>query len=83
MYDYRPNWTPLSPVTITNNIIIIREFCWNLSTNLNPQSFTTGNFSPEYAKYSSDEEDEDDEVLGEPFMKERDVDEQEMDKVLL
>ena len=48
-----------------------------------PQSFTTGNFSPEYAKYSSDEEDEDDEVLGEPFMKERDVDEQEMDKVLL
>ncbi|KAM7431775.1 Microfibrillar-associated protein 1 [Porites harrisoni] len=36
---------------------------------------------PEYAKYSSDEEDEDDEVLGEPFMKERDVDEQEMDKV--
>ena len=52
-------------------------------TNLNPQSFTTANFSPEYAKYSSDEEDEDDEVLGEPFMKERDVDEQEMDKVLL
>ncbi|CAH3136002.1 unnamed protein product [Porites lobata] len=36
---------------------------------------------PEYAKYSSDEEDEDDEVFGEPFMKERDVDEQEMDKV--
>ena len=22
-YDYRPNWTPLSPVTITNIIIII------------------------------------------------------------
>ena len=38
-------------------------------------------FSPEYAKYSSDEEDEDDAVLGEPFVKEREIDEQEIDKV--
>ena len=38
-------------------------------------------FSPEYAKYSSDEEDDEEEVLGEPFVKERDIDEQEMDKV--
>lgn len=39
--------------------------------------------SPEYAKYSSDEEDEDDAVLGEPFVKEREIDEQEIDKVLI
>lgn len=39
------------------------------------------NFSPEYAKYSSDEEDDDEEVLGEPFVREREIDEQEMDKV--
>ena len=38
-------------------------------------------FSPEYAKYSSDEEDEEDAVLGEPFVKEREIDEQEIDKV--
>lgn len=36
---------------------------------------------PEYAKYSSDEEDEEDAVLGEPFVKEREIDEQEIDKV--
>lgn len=36
---------------------------------------------PEYAKYSSDEEDEEEEILGEPFVKEREIDEQEMDKV--
>lgn len=36
---------------------------------------------PEYAKYSSDEEDEDDAVLGETFVKEREIDEQEIDKV--
>ncbi|KAJ7376459.1 Microfibrillar-associated protein 1 [Desmophyllum pertusum] len=36
---------------------------------------------PEYAKYSSDEDDEDDAVLGEPFVKEREIDEQEIDKV--
>lgn len=40
-------------------------------------------FSPEYAKYSSDEEDEDDAVLGEPFVKEREIDEQEIDRVNL
>ena len=38
---------------------------------------------PEYAKYSSDEEDEEEEILGEPFVKEREIDEQEMDKVLI
>lgn len=38
-------------------------------------------YSPEYAKYSSDEEDEDDAVLGEAFVKEREIDEQEIDKV--
>ena len=38
-------------------------------------------FRPEYAKYSSDEEDEDDGLLGEPFVKERELDEQEIDKV--
>lgn len=36
---------------------------------------------PEYAKYSSDEEEDEEEVLGEPFVKEREIDEQEMDKV--
>ncbi|XP_068723158.1 microfibrillar-associated protein 1-like [Montipora capricornis] len=36
---------------------------------------------PEYAKYSSDEEDEEEDMLGEPFVKEREIDEQEMDKV--
>ncbi|KAL9978434.1 hypothetical protein ACROYT_G015948 [Oculina patagonica] len=36
---------------------------------------------PEYAKYSSDEDDEDDAVLGEAFVKEREIDEQEIDKV--
>ena len=41
----------------------------------------TVSFSPEYAKYSSDEEDEDDAVLGEPFVREREIDEQEIDKV--
>ena len=41
----------------------------------------TVHFSPEYAKYSSDEDDEDDAVLGEPFVKEREIDEQEIDKV--
>ena len=43
--------------------------------------FITLHFSPEYAKYSSDEEDEEDAVLGEPFVKEREIDEQEIDKV--
>lgn len=38
---------------------------------------------PEYAKYSSDEEDEEEEILGEPFVKEREIDEQEMDKVFI
>ena len=41
-------------------------------------AFITLHFSPEYAKYSSDEEDT---VLGEPFVKEREIDEQEIDKV--
>ena len=45
--------------------------------------FVIDNISPEYAKYSSDEEEEDEEILGEPFVKEREIDEQEMDKVLL
>ncbi|XP_022790174.1 microfibrillar-associated protein 1-like [Stylophora pistillata] len=36
---------------------------------------------PEYAKYSSDEEEEDDGLLGEPFVKDRELDEQEIDKV--
>jgi len=40
-------------------------------------------YSPEYAKYSSDEEEDDEEVLGEPFVKEREIDEQEMNKVLI
>ena len=31
MYDYRPNWTPLSPITITN-----RVFCaWSMRFNFN------------------------------------------------
>ena len=38
-------------------------------------------FRSEYAKCSSDEEDEDDGLLGEPFVKERELDEQEIDKV--
>ena len=38
-------------------------------------------FRPEYAKYSSDEEEEDDGLLGEPFVKDRELDEQEIDKV--
>ena len=30
-YDYRPNWTPLSPITITN-----RVFCaWSMRFNFN------------------------------------------------
>lgn len=50
---------------------------------LNPNiKYITSNFSPEYAKYSSDEEEDEEEVLGEPFVKEREIDEQEMDKVM-
>ena len=50
-------------------------------TDLFTHCFVTLPFRPEYAKYSSDEEDEDDAVLGEPFVKEREIDEQEIDKV--
>ena len=33
-YDYRPNWTPLSPVTITNTLILFhyRAFCLRIPT---------------------------------------------------
>ena len=58
---------------------------WLKECNLQQFFMTFDNFDgrPEYAKYSSDEEDDEEEILGEPFVKEREIDEQEMDKVFI
>ena len=53
---YKPNWTPLIPVTITNDITVLKTFSLNIIEHLvtyQKSFFHILEISPEYSQFST------------------------------